>query len=171
MKRATKIVVWGLVSAAFLLGKVPTAPQEKEVMAAVDAWIQATIQQDVPALQRILHDELIYVHSAATMQTKAEVIKDVQEGRGPAGIELSDTTVRVYDNTALVKSMVMVRGRPRNRPPGAAEPTAAKTMPAGRGPSPLFIMHVLVKSQQGWQLVSRQATRPTPPPTAPSPTP
>ncbi len=136
-------------------------------MAAMHAWIQATVNQDIAGLQRILHDELVYTHSAATTQTKAEVIKDVQEGRGPAGIELSDTTIRVYDNTALVKSMVMVRGRPRNPGQGQAGPRSGN--PGSPGPGPLYIMHVLVKGPQGWQVVSRQATRPAPPPTAASP--
>ena len=43
-------------------------------------------------------------------------------------------------------------------------------MVGNAGPSPLLIVHVLVKGPQGWQLVSRQATRPTPPPSAATPT-
>ena len=158
-----KIKEWilTLLSAAVLSGAAPTAAQEKEVLAAMDAWIQATVNQDIAGLQRILHDELVYTHSAATTQTKAEVIKDVQEGRGPAGIELTGTTIRVYDNTALVKSMVIVRGRTRNQGQGEAGKRSGN-----QGPMPLYIMHVLVKGPQGWQVVSRQATRPTPPPTA-----
>ena len=52
-------------------------------MAAMDSWIQATAKQDVAGLEKILHDELWYSHSAGTHQNKAEVIKDVQEGRDP----------------------------------------------------------------------------------------
>ncbi len=139
-----------LLSAAVLSGAAPTPAQEKEVMAAMNGWIQATAKQDTAALQKILHDELSYTHSSAANQTKAEVLKDVQEGRGPAGIELSDTTVRIYDNTALVKSMVIVRSRNQKAP----------------APVALSILHVLVKGPQGWQVVARQATRPAPPPPA-----
>ena len=141
-----------LFSVAALSAAVPTPAQEKEVMAAMDAWIQATVKQDIAGLERILHDELWYSHSAATFQTKAEVIKDVQEGRGPVGVELSDTRVRIYGNMAHVKSMSIIRNRPRN--PGQT---------GKAGPSPLLVVHGLVKGPQGWQLVSRQATRPTPP--------
>jgi ketosteroid isomerase-like protein len=137
-----------LLSAAVLSAAAPTGAQEKEVMAAMNAWFQATAKQDIPALQKILHYELTYTHSSATNQTKAEVLKDVQEGRGPAGVELADTTVRVYDNTALVKAMVTVKSRNANAPP----------------PAPLSILHVLVKGPQGWQVVARQATRPAAPP-------
>ena len=63
-------------------------------------------------------------------------------------------------NMAHVKSMSVIRNRPRN--PGQT---------GKAGPSPLLVVHVLVKGPQGWQLVSRQATRPTPPPGATTATP
>jgi len=168
-----RTLILTLYSVAALSAAMPTPAQEKEVMTAIDAWIQATVKQDITALQAILHDELWYSHSAATFQTKAEVIKDVQEGRGPVGIELSDIRVRVYGNMAHVKSMSIIRNRPRNPGQTAAGP-GGKANVGGRGstgPSPLLVVHVLVKGPQGWQLVSRQATRPTPPPTATRATP
>ena len=142
---------------------MPTSSEEKEIQAAIDTWIQATAKQDVATLQKVLHDELWYSHSAGTFQTKAEVIKDIEEGRGPIGIEMSDVRVRSCGNMAHVKSMSIIRNRPRN-PPAGGGPTAA---PKGTGgPSPLLIVHVFVRGPQGWQLVSRQATRPTPPASA-----
>ena len=159
--------ILALFSAAAAFGATPTPAQEKEVMAAMDAWIQSTAKQDVAALERILHDELWYSHSAATFQTKVEVIKDIQEGRGPVGIELSDTRVRIYGDMAHVKSMAIIRNRPRNPGQPAANPGNANAPGrANMGPSPLLVVHVLVKGPRGWQLVSRQATRPTPPPAA-----
>jgi len=153
----------GLLFATLLSAAEPTPQQEKEVMAAIDRWIQATVKQDIAGLQKILHDELWYSHSAGTSQTKAEVIKDIQENRGPVGIELSDTRVRIYGNMAHVKSMSIIRNRPRNQGQVAATPSGNAN---AAGPSPLLIVHVLVNGPQGWQLVSRQATRPTPPPAA-----
>ena len=158
-----KTLIIALFSTAALSAAVPTPAQEKEVMAAMDAWIQATVKQDVAGLDKILHDELWYSHSAGTHQTKAEVIKDVQEGRGPVGIELSDTTVRIYGATALVKTMAVIRNRPRNPAPTAAAPGVGR---GNAGPAALLIVNVLVKGPEGWQVVSRQATRPTPPPAA-----
>ena len=158
-----KTLILALISAVALSAAMPTPSQEKEVMAAMDAWIQATVKRDITGLQRILHDELWYSHSAGTFQTKADVIKDVEEGRGPVGVELSDTRVRIYGDMAHVKSMSIIRNRPRN--PGQ---TGGR---GNTGPSPLLVVHVLVKGPQGWQLVSRQATRPTPPPSAAKVTP
>ena len=169
-----KTLILALFSVAALSAAMPTPAQEKEVMAAMDAWIQSTVKQDVAGLQRILHDELWYSHSAATFQTKAEVIKDIQEGRGPAGVELSDIRIRIFDNVAHVKSMSVLRNRPRNPGQTGAAPGGGNANAGGRGnagPSPLLVVHVLVKGPQGWQLVSRQATRPTPPPSAATATP
>jgi hypothetical protein len=149
-----------LLLAPVLFAAMPTPSEEKEVQAAIDAWIQATVKQDIGALQKVLHDELWYSHSAGTFQTKAEVMKDIEDGRGPAGIEMSDVRIRVYGNMAHVKSMSIIRNRPRNPPAGGAANAAQK---GTGGPSPLLIVHVFVKGPQGWQLVSRQATRPTPP--------
>jgi hypothetical protein len=154
-----------LLPAVILFAAMPTPFEEKEVMAAMDTWIQATTKQDVTTLQKVIHEELWYSHSAGTSQTKAEVIKDIEEGRGPIGIELSDVRVRIYGNMAHVKSMSVIRNRPRNPPAGNAP--AAVTKGTG-GPSPLLIVHILVKGPQGWQLISRQATRPTPPASAAS---
>src|SRR5438270_4115040 len=136
----TLIVV--LFSAAVLSAAMPTPAQEKEVMAAMDAWIQATAKQDVATLQRVLHDELWYSHSAGTSQTKAEVIKDVQEGRGPAGVDLSDIRIRIYGNgnMAHVKTMSIIRGRPRNPGQGGGAAPGGVANNGGRGnaaPSPL----------------------------------
>jgi hypothetical protein len=164
-----------LLSAAVLSGATPA--QEEEVMTAMKAWIQATTGQDIPALRKILHDDLIYTHSTGKIQNKAEVIQDVEANNGPIGIELSGTETKVYtfgDDTALVTSMVIVRNRPRN--PGqnpAAAPGGAGGNPnaAGRRPNRgLFITHLLVKGPSGWQLVTRQALRLPPPADAPAAT-
>jgi len=155
-----------LLSAAVLSGATPA--QEKEVMAVMDAWIQASAKQDVGALQKILHDDLSYTHSSALTQTKAEVIKDVQDGRGPIGLDFADTKIYVYGNTALMRSMVTVRNRPRNQGQNPAGAPSGNPKAAAGAPTGLYIMHVLVKGPQGWQVVSRQATRPAPPANAPA---
>jgi hypothetical protein len=52
----------------------------------------------------------------ATFQIEAEVIKDLQEGRGPIGVELSDIRVRTYGDMAHVKSMSIIRNQSRAEP-------------------------------------------------------
>jgi ketosteroid isomerase-like protein len=117
---------------------------EKEVMAAMDAWKQATMKKDAAALDKLLHPDLTYSHSSAANQTKDEVIKSVTTGKATVeGITFSDTTVRVYGRTALVKGKVDIVNN-----------TDGKSAPAH-----LNILHVWIKGPQGWQMVARQATR------------
>lgn len=156
--RLRLLVMSMLLCATVASAKEPTAAEHKEIIDAMNAWIAAVNAQDVAALQKILHDELIFVHSDARTQGKAEVLKDIAAGRGAAGVLLEETVVRIYGNTALVKAKVTARGRPKN---GVFPPLAA-----GRQPNIISCIHTLVKGAGGWQLVTRQATRPPAPATA-----
>ncbi|MBI1791297.1 MAG: nuclear transport factor 2 family protein [Acidobacteria bacterium] len=117
---------------------------EKDVLAAMDAWKQATMKKDGAALQKLLHEDLTYSHSSGKTESKADVLHAVTTGTATVeGIDFADTTVRIYGSTALVKGKVTMRSSAA----GKSNSTA------------LSILHVLVKGPQGWQLVARQATR------------
>jgi hypothetical protein len=110
----------------------------------MDAWKQATMKKDGAALEKLLHPDLTYSHSSGMTQTKADVIKAVTTGKASVeGIDFSDTTVRVYGKTALVKGVVDLHNS-----------TDGKTTVAH-----LSILHVWIKGPQGWQMVARHATK------------
>lgn len=133
-----------LLSTAFLSAATSDPKAEKEVLAAMDAWKEATMKKDAAALDKLLHPDLTYSHSSAANQTKDEVIKSVTGGKATVeSVTFSDTTVRVYGRTALVKGKVDIVNN-----------TGGKSTPAH-----LNILHVWIKGPQGWQLVARQATR------------
>ncbi len=132
-----------LLFAPSLYAAVATPAEEKEVLAAMTAFAEAVAKHDVPALQKIMHDELVYSHSDTRAQTKADLVKEAQENRGPGGIALAEPKVHVYGNTAIV------RGRVGN----------AK----GVQPNSPHAVAVWVKGPQGWQIVARTATRPPDP--------
>jgi ketosteroid isomerase-like protein len=118
--------------------------EDKEVLAALDAWKQATMKKDGAALDKLLHPDLTYSHSSGMTQTKADVIKAVTTGKASVeAIEFSDTTVRVYGKTALVKGVVDLHNN-----------ADGKTTVAH-----LSILHVWIKTSQGWQMVARHATK------------
>src|SRR5258706_4281496 len=95
-----------LLSAA-LLPAASDSKGEKEVLAAMDAWKQATMKKDQAALDKLLHPDLTYSHSSGKNETKAEVLKAVTTGKAKVeAVEFADTTVRVYGNTALVRGKV-----------------------------------------------------------------
>src|SRR6186997_1858374 len=100
-------MIWLLVAASILPAATMDPKGEKEVMAAMNAWKQATMKKDGAALEKLLHPDLTYSHSNAHNQTKAEVITAVTTGKAtPESIEFSETAVRVYGNTALVRGKV-----------------------------------------------------------------
>jgi hypothetical protein len=117
---------------------------EDEVRAAMNAWKQATLAKDGPALDKLLHDGLTYSHSNGRNQSKADVLASVTGGKSSVtGIDFGELTVRIYETTALVKGIVDVH----NSKDGVAS-TAH-----------LDILHVWIKGSQGWQMVARQATQ------------
>ena len=146
--RFTPFVV-ALFAATNLHAAVPTAAEEKEVLDVMAAWAQATAKRDVAAIQKFLHDELVYSHSDARAQTKADLLKEAQEGKGPGGVALADTTVRIYGNTAVVRGRVAGGGR-------------------GVQPNSPHSVIVFVKGAEGWQVISRTATRPPAPAATPT---
>lgn len=140
--KMTMFVVAMLVT-THLYAAVPTASEEKDVLAAMTALADAVAKRDVPALQRLLHDELVYSHSDTRAQTKGDLIKEAQENRGPGGVALAEPKVHVYGNTAIVRGRV-----------GSAK---------GVQPNSPYAVAVFVKGTGGWQIVARTATRPSAP--------
>ena len=137
-----------LVLSATVLSAASIDPKsEKDVMAAMDAWKQATMKKDGAALEKLLHPDLTYSHSSGHNQTKADVVKTVTTGKAlTTGIDFSEPTVRVYGNTALVRCNVDM-----------SNSTDGKSTT-----SHLNILHVWLKGSHGWQMVARQATKLTP---------
>jgi hypothetical protein len=114
---------------------------QDEVLAAMDVYKNAMIQRDGKALDRLLSDDLAFTHSGGQFQDKAAVIDSIVNKKTTIQrMEFSDTTVRFYGNVALVKGKVDLWH----------SPTVIVHM---------NVLHVWVKRPQGWQMVSRQATK------------
>jgi ketosteroid isomerase-like protein len=114
---------------------------DKEVLAAMDAFKDAMTHKDGAALGKLLADDLTYVHSAGQLQNKSEVIQSITSGKTVVErMDYSDTSVRFYGKTALVRGRVDLYHSSTNI-------------------VHMNVLHVWVKSPQGWQMVARQATR------------
>jgi ketosteroid isomerase-like protein len=114
---------------------------EKEVTAAMDAWKQAMLKGDAAVLEKLYHPDLTYEHSTAKNESKAEAIAGAAgPGMVLKGLELREITIRVYGNTALVKS----KGDFTN---------AAGVL------NHLDTLMVRLKTGSAWQLVARQSTK------------
>jgi hypothetical protein len=117
---------------------------EKDALAAVDGWRQGMLHKDKAQLERVLSDALIFGHSDGHTQTKAELIDSVMSGKTNIdAMEFSDTVVRVFGNSAIVRCRIDLTS-------------------SGNGKSSMAhvnVLHVLIRGPQGWQLVARQATK------------
>jgi hypothetical protein len=119
---------------------------EKAVLATLDAMARATVAKDIPTLTRIYGDDISYAHSSGLTQTKAEVLKDLMGPNINEFMKFSETTVRLYGDTAVVKGVCDFRN-------GA---------PGNILDNHLNILWVMVRRPQGpfgWQIVARQTTR------------
>ncbi len=133
-----------LVFAAMTQTASAAGSAEKEVLTALDGLKDAMLKKDRAALEMIFHPELTYSHSSAKVEDKAQAIAHMVDGLGWEAIELSDTTVRLQGNVAIVNGKADFHERMKGKPT-----TVVK----------LLILTVWVKAPQGWQLIARQAVR------------
>jgi len=100
------------------------------------------LQKDGAALDSVLHPDVSYSHSNAHNETKADALGKISRSTAQE-IVVTDPTVRIYGDTALVKAKVdftnLVNGEIQH--------------------VPLDVLHVFLKGPSGWQMVGRQATK------------
>jgi ketosteroid isomerase-like protein len=137
---ALAVLFSGILSAA----QNPKA--EKEVMAAMNAFKDALIKKDVPSMDKLVHEELQYSHSNGVLtQDKKVWLEYVAKEANTVYVDWGEQRIRVYGNVAVATGVVDIRG--------------------GDGQTPFLVkmIHVWSKENGRWQLLSRQATRVTPP--------
>jgi uncharacterized protein (TIGR02246 family) len=82
----------------------PADTAAEQAVRAVDAArIQATVSNDMQALDNLLGDDLTYTHSSGVMESKAQVLDKLRSGvTRYHTITPSDVQVRVYGDTAVM---------------------------------------------------------------------
>lgn len=136
-----KKLVWILLPVLAIAAPASDPKTEKEILAIMDTYKDAMISNNAAVLGKLLHDDLTFVHSAGQLETKADVLKSVTTGKNVIKrMEFSDTSVRFYQNTALVKCRVDLWHSDTNI-------------------VHMNILHVWINGPRGWQLAARQATR------------
>ena len=79
------------------------ASETDEVLQAERDRVTALIQDDYAALDRILSDDLIYTHSSALVETKAQYVASLRSGQLKyKSLEHSDQRVRIHGDVALL---------------------------------------------------------------------
>ena len=104
------------------------------------------ISADGALLDQLASEELTYGHSGGQMQNKQEFMFSFTNGDSVfTDIEISNQSIRVIGNTAIVRHTL-----------------SASTNDKGKGPGSVKISILLVwikNDEQAWQLVARQAVR------------
>lgn len=78
-------------------------PTNAEIIRADDARFEAMRKQDWAALDAALADDLVYVHSTARVESKAEHLANLQAGKPSyRGIAPRDRAVRVVGGAGIV---------------------------------------------------------------------
>jgi hypothetical protein len=91
--------------------------REQAVRAAELARFQANIDADASTLNRLLADDLDYVHSNGDIDTKASFIESLTSGwRDYLSIEPTIEKVRLFGNFAIVRGTARVKVTTRGVP-------------------------------------------------------
>ena len=113
---------------------------DQAVRDAMASYAQAMLKSDTAALGKLFGDKIMYSHSNAKLENKAEAIAAVGKDKY-AAFDFSDMNVESHGKMAVVRCNVLVKN---------------STNPAGLK---LSVLHVWEKSPAGWQMVARQSTR------------
>jgi ketosteroid isomerase-like protein len=118
-------------------------PSAAEVLAADRARYDAMIAQDFAALDRLLADDLLYTHSTAVTDTKAQYLAALRSGKYRYKVARCEgVTVRIHGTTAIVNGRgfldVDVDGVPRSL-------------------ANAFV-NVWVRTPEGWRMTAWQST-------------
>jgi ketosteroid isomerase-like protein len=133
-----------LATASAYAAQPSDSQAEKEVTAAMESWRQAMLKKDGTGLARLYHEDLRYGHSSGLVEDKKTAVNHIVTSKADyASVDLIDTKVSVHDNVALVN------GRVNFKQVTAGKATDVK----------LHVLHVWVRTPQGWQMIGRQSTR------------
>jgi ketosteroid isomerase-like protein len=91
---------------------------ESDILALEDTRYAAMTANDLVALEALLHDDLIYTHSSAAVDTKASWLESLRSGKTRyRKATRTDQKVRFFGDVALVTGRatleVEVNGQPR----------------------------------------------------------
>jgi ketosteroid isomerase-like protein len=117
----------------------------QQILDAERSLYRAMIAKDYAAFERLLSPDLVYVHSTAVAESRAEYVAGVAKGLYDyESISTRDAKARVHGDVALIDGIcemkVGVEGRPKDL-------------------IHLLFVLVWVRHEGAWQLEHRHATR------------
>ena len=115
---------------------------EKEILGFEDQRFGAMIARDFAALDKLVHDELLYTHSSGVTDTKASWIDSMKSGRVKyKSASCTDRQVRLFGDVALV------RGRAAIEVDIGGQPKSLR----------LLFLNAWTRTPQGWKFAAWQS--------------
>jgi ketosteroid isomerase-like protein len=121
----------------------PTDKAAAAVLAADEARYAAMIAQDYDALGKLLADDLLYTHSTAVTDTKAEYLAALRSGKYRyKAARTEGVTVRVHGTIAILNGRGFIQVDVDGVPKSLA----------------YIFVSVWVRTPAGWQMTALQST-------------
>jgi ketosteroid isomerase-like protein len=138
-----KTLLVAILCSLSLVAATPEAQTEKDIKAALAAWKQAAIQRDRAALEKLFAPDLVYTHSNAMVEDRAQTLERFTAGPNRyETVNMEEPSIRVYGAAAAVKFRMQIHMNRAGTPADLS----------------LDILDVYVKGAAGWQLAARQST-------------
>lgn len=139
--RRLKLIVL-MLSASVLL--VAQSRQEREVLEVSRAKFKWLVNKNIDSLEFVLDARLTYIHSNGWVQSKKELMEDLQSGKLTYDkIEVLENSVRLYPKSAVVTG----KGR------------FVASLNGASNTFDLAYTETYVLQKREWKLVSRHASR------------
>lgn len=143
----TKTILFALVAVLSSLLTTKTLAQGKDqaaVAQAVQQLRQLMIDPDKAKLESLASDDLSYGHSTGKIEDKKAFVEALTSGSSDfKTIDLTEETITVVDNTAMVRHKLMAETANDGKP----------------GQAKLAVLLVWVKQKGNWKLLARQAVK------------
>jgi hypothetical protein len=135
MKQLLTIIVFFVSIGSFAQRNVPGNVRDLDI---------ALVERDTAFLKDVLHDELSYGHSNGWVETKADLLEHLFNGKLTyKSIESTLLTMDHADKVTIVRT----------------ESNIKYVLDGKEGELKLHVMQVWVINKKGWQLLSRQSTK------------
>ena len=122
----------------------PAPSAAEEVQQTERRYIEALLKKDLATLEHIWADDYTFTNGQGIFLTKAERLNNIKTRATEfQASDESDQQVRVYGDTAVLTSHVLLKARYSGQ----------------EGSGPYRHIAVYVKGPHGWQMVANQITR------------
>lgn len=115
---------------------------EKEILGLEDQRLAAMVARDFGALEKLVHEDLLYTHSSGITDTKASWLESMKAGKTKyKSASTSDRQVRFFGEVALVRGKAAIEAEINGQPRSLK----------------LFFLNAWTRTPQGWKFAAWQS--------------